>query len=769
MIDMIDIGNGRLDDPVSLAVLTCIEKGWPVFPLHRRILGEDGKSRCPCGNPNCKAKGKEPLTDHGYLDATTDEETTRAYFRKYPRCNIGIPTGEVSGLLVLDIDGPEGQKSLLALEEKYGALPATLTSATGRIEGGEHRFFRYPEASEIRSPKLGPEFPKIDVLGNGHYVVAPPSVHKSGKTYAWVDETAEIAELPQAWVEFLVKAQRRKETGKTVGKARGKTMNGEEEKIPKGSRNNRLHEIACSLVHKGKPKDFVLESVLAINDATCNPPLNEAEIREIVESAWNYRDQERAENLAERQLRLRLTDEGNAERLDQSKGDVLLWDKDQKRFLLYDGCVWSADDGELAQTLAREIIQNLEIEARNLEDPLDRKAMTEFAAKCQTPTRIKATLDIYKMDPSKLVSMEDFDTHPHLLNCLNGIVNLQTKELIPHDPALRLTYMAPFKYNPEAKCPLWIAFLQKVFQDDPDAIKSMQRQLGYFLTAEMREQKFFVWVGNGRNGKSTIRNVLSFILGDYLGDCSSSAFIVKRFNQEVYELADQAQKRLMFSAEITDTYQLDEPLIKAVTGGDKHTFRQIYGKPMRIYPKFKIIILCNRVPEIRGTDDGIWDRCNILQFKQKFEGKSRVQDYHKVLRVESEGILTWLVEAAAEWYREGLFVSAESDEMNAMLRKASDPLGQFLEESCAFGYGKKVGATLLYEEYRSWSEERKEPAMSQAKFGLELMARQIHGIKKIYLSGRYSYCGIGLKPDPLLSEVREEGDSDQASMPDFTF
>lgn len=161
----------------------------------------------------------------------------------------------------------------------------------------------------------------------------------------------------------------------------------EEGKIPRGNRNNRLHEIASSLVHKGLPKNAVLASIQALNETGCNPPLGEAEVRDLVEGAWNYRDQERAENLAERQLRLRLTDEGNAERLDQSKGDVLLWDKDQKRFLLYDGRVWSADDGELAQTLAREVIQNLEIEARNLEDPLDRKAMTEFAAKCQTPTQ----------------------------------------------------------------------------------------------------------------------------------------------------------------------------------------------------------------------------------------------------------------------------------------------------------------------------------------------------------------------------------------------
>lgn len=79
---MTDITNGGMDDPVLQAALTYIEKGWPTFPLHRRILGEDGKSRCSCGKPNCRAKGKEPLTLHGNKDATTDEATIRAYLRE---------------------------------------------------------------------------------------------------------------------------------------------------------------------------------------------------------------------------------------------------------------------------------------------------------------------------------------------------------------------------------------------------------------------------------------------------------------------------------------------------------------------------------------------------------------------------------------------------------------------------------------------------------------------------------------------------------------
>jgi putative DNA primase/helicase len=763
MISMIDASNGKSDDPVLAAARAYIEKGWAVLPLHRRILGEDGKSRCICGNPNCQAKGKEPLTPHGYKDATTDEETILAYLRKYPRCNLGIATGEASGLLALDIDGPEGRKSLLALEERYGVLPATLTSATGRTDGGEHRFFRYPKGSGIGCPtKVAPG---IHVKGIGGYVVTPPSVHESGNVYAWVNESVEIAELPQVWVDLLLRAQGKNGTNTTIGKARGKTMTIEEEKIPKGSRNNRLHEIASTLVHKGKPKDFVLESVLAINDATCNPPLNEAEIREIVESAWNYRDQGKAESKSKRLLRLGLSSFGNGERLNRSVGDNLLWDTEQKRFMVYEGKSWVPDDGDRAQNLARKVIEGLVAEAHGLEAPQDREAMTEFALKCQDPRQIKSALDSYRMDEEKFATHEDFDTHPNFLNCLNGVVNLKTGEMLAHDPSFRLTLLAPVEYHPESESRLWLDFLEDVFQGDPEAIKSFRRQIGYFLTGEMREQKFFVWLGNGRNGKSTIRNVLSDILGNYVGDVSSSAFTVKRFNSESYELADQIKKRMIFSAEITNVFQLDEPLVKGITGGDMCTFRAIYQKPVTARPHFKIVIPCNRVPEIRGMDDGIWDRCLFLHFKRKFEGKERVQDFHKVLLTEREGIFSWMVRASMEWYAEGLFVSQESCEMNTMYRKASDPLGQFLEERCEFGFDKKVGATQLYEEYRRWSEERKETAMSQVKFGTELTARQIHGVKKTPLSGRHVYCGIGLKPDTLSLESEDEGNSNRSSLP----
>ena len=767
---MIDTSNGRPDrnsgrPTTKLGWAKALaEKGFRVFPLHNPVFHKDGTVSCSCGKSTCTCIGKHPRIGEYPEKATTDLVQIEKWWNDWPNANIGIATGGDSRLFVFDEDGAKGRASMKSLQKRRVLLPGTLAVTTGREDGGQHYYFFLPEGCELHGT-IGVIAPGIDTRGFNNYVVGPGSVHESGNVYAWVNESVEIAELPQVWVDFLMRTQGKKETNTTIKKARGKTMTIEEEKIPKGSRNNRLHEIASTLVHKGKPKDFVLESVLAINDATCNPPLNEAEIREIVESAWNYRDQGKAESKSERLLRLGLSSFGNGERLNRSVGDNLLWDTEQKRFMVYEGKSWVPDDGDRAQNLARKVIEGLVAEAHGLEAPQDQEAMTEFALKCQDPRQIKSALDSYRMDEAKFVTHEDFDTRPDLLNCLNGVVNLKTGEMLAHDPSFRLTLLAPVEYHPRSESRLWLDFLEDVFQGDPEAIKSFRRQLGYCLSGEMREQKFFVWLGNGRNGKSTIRNVLSDILGKYVGDVSSSAFTVKRFNSESYELADQIKKRMIFSAEITNVFQLDEPRLKGITGGDMCTFRAIYQKPVTARPHFKPILPCNRVPEIRGMDDGIWDRCHFLHFKRKFEGKDRVQDFHKILLAEREGIFAWMVKASMEWYAEGLFVSAESSEMNAMYRKASDPVGQFIEERCEFGFDKKVGATQLYEEYRRWSEERKETAMSQVKFGTELTARQIHGVKKTPLSGRHVYCGIGLKPDTLSLESEDEGNSNRSSLP----
>lgn len=173
-----------------------IQRGWRLFPVHGASI-EDG---CTCGDKMCRNAGKHPANKNGFKGASSEDFVVRNWFEAGDR-NIGLATGKASGVFALDVDGPEGERTLKALQEEHGRLPATLVSSTGR---GEHHFFNVPvERIPNSTSKLGKG---LDVRGDGGYVILPPSHHRSGASYRWRDSRAEIADAPQ-WLIDLV-AQR---------------------------------------------------------------------------------------------------------------------------------------------------------------------------------------------------------------------------------------------------------------------------------------------------------------------------------------------------------------------------------------------------------------------------------------------------------------------------------------------------------------------------------------------------------------------------------
>ena len=149
---------------------------YSVLPLH---WAEGAK--CSCGDPECGSVGKHPLTAHGVKDATRDESTIRRWWREYPKANVGVATGKVSDLIVLDVDPRHGGlESLQQFEDENGPLPEVPVVRTGG--GGFHFHFKY-------LPGLGNKtglLPGLDVKSDRGYVVYPGSIHKSGKRYRWL-------------------------------------------------------------------------------------------------------------------------------------------------------------------------------------------------------------------------------------------------------------------------------------------------------------------------------------------------------------------------------------------------------------------------------------------------------------------------------------------------------------------------------------------------------------------------------------------------------
>ncbi len=258
-------------DPFA-AALQYAARGWPVLPLHT----PDAEGRCSCHKPDCKDVGKHPRTLRGLKDASLDPVVITGWWRKWPNANVGLRTGARSGIVVLDVDaGTGGRETLVQLVAHYGPLPPTLTVETGG--GGIHLVFAHPGVRvTTQAGQLGPG---LDVRGDGGYIVAPPSLHRSGRRYQWVPGTAEgrsPAPLPP-WI-----------VGRAARPAGSSAHLADEAPILEGQRNTTLTSLAGKLRHDGLSERAILAALLVVNEERCDPPLDEREVTKIAQSIARY-------------------------------------------------------------------------------------------------------------------------------------------------------------------------------------------------------------------------------------------------------------------------------------------------------------------------------------------------------------------------------------------------------------------------------------------------------------------------------------------------
>lgn len=259
--------------------LDYLKLGWSVVPLYG-IRQADNKYICNCREgTDCKSPGKHTRvkwTDYQSTRAT--EAEILSWWQRWPVSNIGIITGKVSGIIVLDVDGPEGERTI---KQQGLVIPPTVISKTGR---GWHYIYRHPgfECRNFAS-KIGKTIlPNVDFRGDGGLIVAPPSKHYSGAEYVWGmgmgPSMMSIAPAPE-WLLKLIKEQSQAVAGG------GRTLSREDwsRKIRDGERNVELTRRAGSLLTKMTPAE-ALTMLIAWNKKHCDPPKTDAEVQTIVDS-----------------------------------------------------------------------------------------------------------------------------------------------------------------------------------------------------------------------------------------------------------------------------------------------------------------------------------------------------------------------------------------------------------------------------------------------------------------------------------------------------
>jgi hypothetical protein len=251
------------------AALEYIAMGFPVIPLCWPT--QDGTCGCGRGHEG-KSIGKVPLTDHGLKDATQTQTGVKEYWEKWPNANVAIVIPE--GHFVLDVDAEHGgYESLEILQEQYVKLPKTLTAMTGG--GGIHIWFK---AKDIRNTTALAGFPGLDVRGVGGYVVAPPSIHRSGKEYAWIDQSP-IADAPEWLVKLCVNNHH---SNTSVLQIKENWITQAMPGVTEGQRDAVCTRLAGYFLTK-MPPDIVREVLYPFADR-CTPPLAHADVDKCVDS-----------------------------------------------------------------------------------------------------------------------------------------------------------------------------------------------------------------------------------------------------------------------------------------------------------------------------------------------------------------------------------------------------------------------------------------------------------------------------------------------------
>ncbi len=293
------------DNPHLTAALAYAQRSWYVFACHTPIfdsctcgrakgtcpatgsLGHDPiRVGCSCGHPACKNIGKHPRYDrtdlqHGLLSATVDEGQIRRWWARWPRANIAIRTGAVSKLVVLDVDPRHfGLESLAELEAGYGKIPETVQAITGG--SGPHLYFAHPGEGIIIKSQAGQLAPGLDVKGDGGYVIAPPSLHQSGRRYVWEASSdpheTPIAALPD-WLFALLHIPGPQQTA---------TAAPIPDRVPQGQRHITLVSLAGSMRRRAMSAAAILAALRAENHSRCDPPLADDEVAKIATSVSRY-------------------------------------------------------------------------------------------------------------------------------------------------------------------------------------------------------------------------------------------------------------------------------------------------------------------------------------------------------------------------------------------------------------------------------------------------------------------------------------------------
>lgn len=612
--------------------------------------------------------------------------------------NIGIIMGATSNLVCIDVDvkHTDGVATLEKLEEQLGELPQTVMSETP--SGGIHYYFKYVKG--IRNRKNVGE--GIDIQADGTQTVEAPS-QIDGTYYEWVNSPFEyeIAELPQKWKQYLCE-----EVDEDTLLLSNKPFEAPSE-VEEGGRNNTLASYVGSLLGKKLKKATVLKKALKYNEESCNPPLDEDEVKTIVDSMIKTDKTNKANNV-EKSINESKLDSSNEDDLKvdwisfDETGTVNINDKKFAEWYVKRNELYCINDrfytryGQISDNEFRNNIHNiiggiittrLSAKVESLLASVKNEAFTKLDA----PDKYKVQFDNISFDV-RHGKLEECDT-------------FFTLHQIPHN------------YDAKADCPKFKRFINNLFYEED--IPVIQEYLGYCLVPNTLAQTALFIVGEGGEGKSRITILMEHIIGhdnvvigDFIG-------LQDKFS------TTSLDKQMMFIDDDLSLEALDDTSnFKKIVTAETTMEVEPKGKPKYKTKLYSRILCCGNgaIQSKFDRSDGFYRRLLISKVKPVHYDKPD-RTLSDQLDKEIPGIINWLLEGLCRVVRNGFIIepSVRMTQELQSVRDSSDTIQLFMSDEQFIEYtgdkNDKVSIKQLYDAYENWCQDNNYLVIHKNTFG----------------------------------------------------
>jgi putative DNA primase/helicase len=678
--------------------------------------------------------------------------------------NIGILNGTTSGVIDIDLDCAEA----VAFADLF--LPETVASFghEGNDRGhylvaiqssGKTRKFNMPDSSECL----------VELRSDGTQTMLPPSIHPSGHKlqFRYINDSAPAVDyadllvatqriaacsvIARSWSEgsrhqlalafagMMYKADFNQDLAENVVNTICNFTKDEEMADRLNAVTTTYAQDASSISGYG-----IMVDVLGVNTAR--------KIAEWLDIGADNTDVIEADGAAPTILPTtnedEITEEKMAEAFTRWAKKRAVYVHEKKQWYLWDGLVWRPDPSNAVRLLLSEFVSAAgaaQRHNRRFEDALRR---------FENLSKIKNTLELAQ--PRLAKSITEFDTDPMLFAAGNTWIDLKTGQPVTPKANTLVSLQSSVRYDPEADCPLFKSFLNEIFLDNDALVKFVQRTVGYSLTGRIEEQCFFPMNGDGANGKSTLLNILSRLLGDYSKAAATATLMANQRQGVGDDLMYLAGARMITISETDRNQSLAEAKLKQMTGGDEITARVLWGSYTTFKIVGKIFVATNNLPKVNGRDHGIFRRFQIVPFNRTFQSHEQDKALPDKLEAELSGILNWALRGCLNWQEQGLNPPQIVKDQLDHYQQDMDTVAKFVDAQLVLDPASKIQSSELYQEYRSWCQRMGYSQQDDKQFKASMLT--IEGIRDGRTKVGRHFAGVHYRWDIKdVSEGKDRG------------